>query len=99
MLNSDRPAFKTAFPYQDNVLGLPVTDLNRASDWYCKHFAMTEVARQGQPVPTVILERDGTRVFGSQSTAATLLRTGQQSWYLTFTHSKWSLNRLECGLP
>ena len=61
-MNSDKPAFKTAFPYQDNVLGLPVTDLNRASDWYCKHFAMTEVARQGQPVPTVILERDGTRI-------------------------------------
>jgi catechol 2,3-dioxygenase-like lactoylglutathione lyase family enzyme len=61
-MNSDKPAFKTAFPYQDNVLGLPVTELNRASDWYCKHFGMTEVARHGQPVPTVILERDGTRI-------------------------------------
>jgi catechol 2,3-dioxygenase-like lactoylglutathione lyase family enzyme len=62
MLNSDKPAFKTAFPYQDSVLGLPVTDLNRTSDWYCKHFGMTEIARHEQPVPTVILERDGTRI-------------------------------------
>jgi catechol 2,3-dioxygenase-like lactoylglutathione lyase family enzyme len=61
-MNSDKPAFKTAFPYQDNVLGLPVADLNRASDWYCKHFGMIEIARHGQPVPTVILERDGTRI-------------------------------------
>ena len=61
-MNSDKPAFKTAFPYHDNVLALPVTDLNSASDWYCKHFGMTEIARQGQPVPAVILERDGTRI-------------------------------------
>jgi catechol 2,3-dioxygenase-like lactoylglutathione lyase family enzyme len=61
-MNAHKPAFKTAFPYQDDVLGLPVTDLNRASDWYCKHFGMTEIARPAQPVPTVILERDGTRI-------------------------------------
>ena len=43
-------------------MALPVTDLNGAADWYCKRFGMTEVARHGQPVPTVILERDGTRL-------------------------------------
>jgi catechol 2,3-dioxygenase-like lactoylglutathione lyase family enzyme len=61
-MNSDKPAFKAAFGYQDNVLALPVTDLDTASDWYCKHFGMTESERHAQPVPTVILERDGTRI-------------------------------------
>ena len=59
---SHTPAFVSASPYQDDVLALPVTDLNAASDWYCKHFGMTEVERHDEPVPTVILERDGTRL-------------------------------------
>ena len=59
---SIQPAFKSASPYRDDVLSLPVTDLNVASDWYSKHFAMTEVERLSAPVPTVILERDGTRL-------------------------------------
>jgi catechol 2,3-dioxygenase-like lactoylglutathione lyase family enzyme len=54
--------FKAAFPYQDNVLALPVTDLDAASAWYSKHFGMQEVERIAQPVPTVILERDGVRI-------------------------------------
>ncbi len=56
------PTFKSAFPYQKSVLDLPVTDLDKASDWYCKHFGMTEIERREHPVPTVILERDGTRI-------------------------------------
>jgi len=59
---SKKPAFKAAFAYQENVLELPVTDLNRESDWYCNHFGMAEIARHAQPLPTVILERDGTRI-------------------------------------
>ncbi len=54
--------FKKAFPYQKDVLALPVTDLDAASQWYCAHFGMVEVERLQQPVPTVILERDGTRI-------------------------------------
>ena len=54
--------FKKAFPYQKDVLTLPVTDLDAASRWYCAHFGMTEVERHEQPVPTVVLERDGTRI-------------------------------------
>lgn len=57
-----KPAFIAAFPYQDDVLALPVSDLDKASDWYCKHFGMTEVERHEQPLPAVILERDGTRI-------------------------------------
>jgi catechol 2,3-dioxygenase-like lactoylglutathione lyase family enzyme len=54
--------FKKAFPYQKDVLALPVTNLDEASRWYTAHFGMTEVERREQPVPTVVLERDGTRI-------------------------------------
>ena len=54
--------FKAAFPYQKDVLALPVTDLDAASAWYAKHFRMVEVERLEHPVPTVILERDGVRI-------------------------------------
>lgn len=43
-------------------MGLPVKDVDAASQWYCKHFAMSEVERLEKPVPTVILQRDGTRI-------------------------------------
>lgn len=56
------PTFKAAFPYQNDVLALPVTDLDAASAWYSTSFGMVEVDRHDQPVPTVILERDGTRI-------------------------------------
>ena len=59
---SSNPEFKRAFPYQKDVLALPVTDLDAASRWYCAHFGMVEVERREQPVPTVVLERDGTRI-------------------------------------
>ena len=59
---SNLPTFQAAYPYQNDVLALPVTDLDQASDWYCHHFAMTEVERHEVPVPTVILERDKTRI-------------------------------------
>jgi catechol 2,3-dioxygenase-like lactoylglutathione lyase family enzyme len=59
---STRPQFKAAFPFQDNVLALPVTDLDVASRWYGASFGMAEVERLDHPAPTVILERDGTRM-------------------------------------
>jgi catechol 2,3-dioxygenase-like lactoylglutathione lyase family enzyme len=59
---ANEPRFKKAFPYQKDVLALPVTDLDAASKWYGEHFGMTEVQRLDQPVPAVILERDGTRI-------------------------------------
>lgn len=58
----NQSVFKAAFPYQNNVLALPIADLNAASAWYSKSFGMVEVERHDQPVPTVILERDGTRI-------------------------------------
>jgi catechol 2,3-dioxygenase-like lactoylglutathione lyase family enzyme len=56
------PQFQAAFPYQNDVLALPVADLDSAARWYSEHFGMLEVERFDQPVPTVILERDGTRI-------------------------------------
>ena len=59
---SNTSAFKSAAAYQDDVLALPVSDLDATSAWYCKHFGMTEVERREEPVPTVILQRDGARL-------------------------------------
>jgi catechol 2,3-dioxygenase-like lactoylglutathione lyase family enzyme len=56
------PRFKEAHPFQNDVLSLPVADLDTASKWYSEHFGLAEVERRDQPVPTVILERDGTRI-------------------------------------
>lgn len=57
-----KPSFQSASPYKNDVLALPVTDLDVASDWYCKHFGMIEVERQDAPNPAVILERDGVQI-------------------------------------
>ena len=56
------PSCESASPYRDDILALPVTDLDVASDWYCRHFGMTEVERQDTPNPAVILERDSVRI-------------------------------------
>jgi catechol 2,3-dioxygenase-like lactoylglutathione lyase family enzyme len=54
--------FKKAFPYGDDILALPVADLEAATRWYAQHFAMVEVERRSEPHPTVIMERDGARI-------------------------------------
>src|SRR5947209_20477644 len=54
--------FEKAFPYGDNVLALPVADLDAAAKWYGQHFGLVEVERKSDPQPTVIMERDGTRI-------------------------------------
>src|SRR4051794_36555587 len=72
--------FITAYPYEDDILSLPVTDLDIASDWFSTHFAMTEVERSDDPVSRVVLERDDARIGfavnggdASQSGAAILV--------------------------
>ena len=57
-----KPSFKAAYPYQQDVLALPVSDVSIASDWYSKHFDMVEVERKKNPIPTVILERDDVQI-------------------------------------
>lgn len=59
---SEEPRFKAAYPYQKDVLPLPVTDIDAAATWYAAHFGMVEVERRTDPVPAVIMERDGTRM-------------------------------------
>ena len=60
-MNSNK-LYEAAFPYMEDVLALPVEDIERASAWYRDAFGLTEVERKDQPVPTVILERDGVRI-------------------------------------
>lgn len=59
---TNEPRFQAAFPYQTDVLALPVADIDTAARWYAECFGMVEVERRDQPVPTVVLERDGTRI-------------------------------------
>jgi catechol 2,3-dioxygenase-like lactoylglutathione lyase family enzyme len=58
----DAPLFKGAFPYQKDVLALPVPDLDAAFRWYSSVFGLKEVERHSQPHPAVILERDGVKI-------------------------------------
>jgi catechol 2,3-dioxygenase-like lactoylglutathione lyase family enzyme len=61
-MSSAEPRFMEAFPYQASVLALPVTDIDAAVRWYSRCFGMVEAERRSDPVPTVIMERDGTRI-------------------------------------
>ncbi len=54
--------YEAAFPYADDVLALPVEDIDTASTWYCNAFGLNEVERHSNPFPTVVLERDGVRI-------------------------------------
>ena len=59
---SDSPLFKDAFAYQEDVLALPVVDLDAAARWYSNAFGLQEVERRDQPLQAVILERDGVKI-------------------------------------
>jgi len=59
---SERAVVEKASPYGDDVLALPVTNLDSAASWHAQHFAMVEVERTSDPQPTVIMERDGVRI-------------------------------------
>ena len=54
--------FEAAFPYQKDVLALPVEDLDAASTWYAEHFEMVEVERREEPVRSY--DSGGLRVLG-----------------------------------
>ena len=54
--------YEAAFPFAEDVLALPVEDLDRAAEWYAASFGLVEVERRSSPVPTVIMERDGVRI-------------------------------------
>ncbi len=54
--------FKAAYPYGADVLALPAADPGAVARWVARIFGMTEVERTDDPVPSVILERDGVRI-------------------------------------
>ena len=55
-------SFEQAWPYQDDLLALPVSDAYAAAAWYSAHFGLTEVERPDAEYKTVIMERDGVRI-------------------------------------
>jgi catechol 2,3-dioxygenase-like lactoylglutathione lyase family enzyme len=59
---SDMAIFEAAFPYCDDILALPVADVDAAARWYALHFGMTEVERRTAPHRSVIMQRDGVRI-------------------------------------
>lgn len=58
--------FLAAYPYADDVLALPVKNVDDAAAHYAKSFALTEVERHTEP-STVIMERDGVRIGFSEN--------------------------------
>ena len=56
------PLFEAAFPFAEDVLALPVEDIDVAAAWYGERFGLVEVERRDAPVPTVLMERDGVRI-------------------------------------
>ena len=54
--------YKAAFPFADDVLALPVADIDRAVQWYGPRFGLVEMERRTSPCPTVLMERDGVRI-------------------------------------
>ncbi len=59
---SEKAGFKEASPFQNDILALPITDIDAVSKWYSDSFGMIEVERHSDNDPTVILERDGVRI-------------------------------------
>jgi catechol 2,3-dioxygenase-like lactoylglutathione lyase family enzyme len=53
--------FLAAYPFADDVLSLPVTDIDATVTYYAKAFGLTEVERHAEPV-SVVMERDGVRI-------------------------------------
>ena len=56
------PLFVKASPYADDILSLPVEDLDVAVEYYGEKFGLTEIERRSDPHPAVIMERDGVRI-------------------------------------
>jgi len=83
-----KAVFEKAFPYGEDLLALPVTDLDSAASWYAEHFAMVEAERKPEPYPTVIMERDGVRIgFGIMG-----------GWNQAQAHAQFVANIVDYGL-
>jgi catechol 2,3-dioxygenase-like lactoylglutathione lyase family enzyme len=54
--------FKTAAPYNDDALNLPVRDVDAAIPYYEKTFGFRVVSRQDAPHRSVVLARDNIQI-------------------------------------
>jgi lactoylglutathione lyase len=57
-----KAVFKTATPYADDALNLPVEDIDAAIPYYEKTFGLRVVSRQEAPHRSVILARDNIQI-------------------------------------
>ncbi len=54
--------FVAAFPFTDDVLNLPVKDIEQTAEWYSGAFGLNEIERRESPHPAVIMQRDDVRL-------------------------------------
>ncbi len=54
--------FEAAYPFIEDVMTLPVKDLDETVAWYSNAFGLTEVGRESEPVPQVIMSRDDAKI-------------------------------------
>ena len=57
-----KAVFKTAIPYADDALNLPVKDVESAIPYYERTFGFRVVSRQSSPYSRAILARDGVQI-------------------------------------
>lgn len=57
-----KAVYKSAAPYADDAMNLPVRDVDVAIPYYEKTFGFRVVSRQEAPHRSVILERDDVRI-------------------------------------
>ena len=57
-----KAVFKTAAPYADDAMNLPVEDVDTAIPYYEKTFGFRVVSRQDTPHKSVVLARDGIQI-------------------------------------
>src|SRR5262245_33857283 len=57
-----KAVYKTASPYADDAMNLPVEDVDTAIPYYEKTFGFRVVSRQDGPYKSVILARDGIQI-------------------------------------
>ena len=57
-----KAVFRSAAPYADDAMNLPVQDVDAAIPYYEKVFGFRVVSRQDAPYKSVILARDGIQI-------------------------------------
>jgi catechol 2,3-dioxygenase-like lactoylglutathione lyase family enzyme len=57
-----KAVFRSASPYADDAMNLPVQNVDAAIPYYEKVFGFRVVSRQGAPHKSVILARDGIQI-------------------------------------